>query len=82
MKSVDWADRAEEACALAAALPSPCNGVCQMEEPVPGQTKVCRGCWRTLAEIGAWANFSDDEKRRVWRQLPHRAQSALEEGGA
>lgn len=37
-------------------IPSPCINLCQM------QGDVCAGCFRTLDEIRAWGNASDDEK--------------------
>jgi hypothetical protein len=33
---------------------------------------LCRGCLRTLEEIGAWGALSDAERERVMRQLPER----------
>lgn len=35
-------------------------------------TGWCSGCWRTLAEIAAWATMADDDKRHVWSLLPSR----------
>jgi predicted Fe-S protein YdhL (DUF1289 family) len=32
----------------------------------------CRGCARTIDEIIAWAQMSDDDKRAVWALLPAR----------
>lgn len=73
MTTIDWQQRAHEACTLSANLPSPCNAVCTMSAPGAGPEILCRGCWRTLSEIGDWANMSDDEKRAVWQRLPGRA---------
>ncbi|MGB8181872.1 MAG: DUF1289 domain-containing protein [Stellaceae bacterium] len=28
-------------------------------------TSLCRGCWRTLAEIAAWPTLDDDGRRRI-----------------
>jgi predicted Fe-S protein YdhL (DUF1289 family) len=39
------------------------------------RTGWCRGCFRTLDEIAAWAQLDDDAKRAVWRQLAARAQA-------
>lgn len=52
-------------------VPSPCDSVCTMDE----RTGWCRGCFRTLDEIAAWAQLDDDAKRAVWRQLAARAQA-------
>ena len=40
---------------------SPCVSVCVMD-PASG---LCAGCYRTLAEIADWINFSGAEKRAV-----------------
>ena len=42
-------------------VPSPCTGVCRIDE----RSGLCAGCARTLAEIAAWSTLSDDHKRRV-----------------
>jgi len=42
--------------------------VCRIDE----RTSLCTGCWRTIAEIAAWGQMSDDEKRDVWRRLNER----------
>ena len=47
---------------------SPCIKLCVID---PG-TRLCAGCGRTLAEIGAWASYSDDERRRIMSALPER----------
>ncbi len=52
----------------AADVPSPCVSICQIEP----RTGWCRGCLRTLDEIGDWRDMSNDEKRHVWQQLPMR----------
>jgi predicted Fe-S protein YdhL (DUF1289 family) len=38
-------------------------------------TGYCEGCMRTIEEIVAWANASDDYKRAVWAQLRQREQT-------
>ena len=40
-------------------VPSPCINICKM---VP-ETGLCQGCMRTIDEIRAWRNASEDEKR-------------------
>jgi predicted Fe-S protein YdhL (DUF1289 family) len=50
------------------AVASPCVSVCVMD-PDSG---LCAGCYRTLAEIADWINFSSAEKRAVIAQLAMR----------
>ncbi|WP_307730775.1 DUF1289 domain-containing protein [Pseudoduganella chitinolytica] len=52
-------------------MPSPCVSLCKMNRA----TGYCEGCLRTIDEIVAWANASDDYKRAVWAQLPAREQT-------
>lgn len=52
-------------------LPSPCIGVCQIDEA----TKLCVGCARTEAEIAVWKDTADPERQRIWDALPGRRQS-------
>lgn len=48
---------------------SPCIGVCEVDT-----AGVCRGCERTLAEIGDWATMDDRERVRLMLHvLPVRA---------
>ena len=49
-------------------VPSPCMSVCQME----ASTGLCRGCLRTLDEIGQWGNADDTFKRVVWTRIEAR----------
>lgn len=53
-------------------IKSPCVSICVMD-PATGW---CEGCFRTLAEIGAWARFSDAERDAAMRLLPARRKSA------
>jgi len=32
---------------------------------VDPRTGLCRGCWRTLAEIAAWPTLDDNGRRRI-----------------
>lgn len=36
------------------------------------ESGLCRGCYRTLAEIARWAELSDAERARVMAALPSR----------
>jgi predicted Fe-S protein YdhL (DUF1289 family) len=50
---------------------SPCVDVCTLD---PARS-VCTGCLRTIDEIVAWAGYSDDERRRIMKDLPNRKKS-------
>lgn len=47
---------------------SPCRRVCVMD-PDSG---LCRGCWRSLAEIAAWSTLDDTQRRQVLVQVDRR----------
>jgi predicted Fe-S protein YdhL (DUF1289 family) len=49
-------------------LPSPCVSVCEMDY----DTGLCKGCFRTLAEIAGWCGFSDEERLDVIAKLRER----------
>ncbi|MFD2182237.1 DUF1289 domain-containing protein [Rhodoplanes azumiensis] len=49
-------------------IETPCNKVCTVDRA----TGLCLGCGRTLAEIAEWADFSDEERRRIMAALPER----------
>jgi uncharacterized protein len=42
-------------------IESPCIAVCIMHT----ETGLCKGCYRTMAEIEGWPTFTGDEKRKV-----------------
>ena len=42
--------------------------ICALDPP----TGLCSGCGRSLDEIGAWLNLSDEERRRIMSALPER----------
>ena len=44
---------------------SPCIGVCQLD----GRTQTCIGCGRTIAEIAAWADLDETERRAIIARL-------------
>jgi predicted Fe-S protein YdhL (DUF1289 family) len=35
-------------------------------------TTYCEGCWRTLNEIGGWAQSSVSDKLAVWQRIGER----------
>jgi hypothetical protein len=47
---------------------SPCIKVCIIDP----QSGLCRGCGRTLDEIGRWMSFTDTERNRIMTELPKR----------
>ncbi|HYD56725.1 MAG TPA: DUF1289 domain-containing protein [Burkholderiales bacterium] len=52
-------------------MKTPCIKVCVMDL----QTHRCRGCYRTLEEIGRWGALSDAERERIMAELPRRRES-------
>ncbi|CAP62805.1 conserved hypothetical protein; putative exported protein [Cupriavidus taiwanensis LMG 19424] len=58
-----------DAAQRASPVPSPCRNVCRMD-PATG---YCAGCLRTIEEIAGWSSAGDEDKRRIWAQLPQRA---------
>jgi hypothetical protein len=53
---------------MASSLPSPCIGVCVLDP----ETGFCRGCLRTVEEIGAWLGLDDDGREAVLRRVAER----------
>lgn len=49
-------------------VPSPCIGVCRMDE----RSGWCTGCLRTIDEIAAWSTMGPQDKRAVWALLESR----------
>ena len=47
---------------------TPCVKVCAVD----GQTGVCLGCRRTLAEIAGWSRLNDAERAAIMAALPQR----------
>ncbi|MGH8788261.1 MAG: DUF1289 domain-containing protein [Cupriavidus necator] len=58
-----------DAAQRASPVPTPCRNVCRMD-PATG---YCAGCLRTIEEIAGWSSAADEDKRRIWAQLPRRA---------
>lgn len=48
--------------------PSPCLGICLMDP----QTRMCRGCLRTIDEIRDWYSASAVDKRVILERLASR----------
>ena len=49
-------------------LPSPCIGICVMEEG----SGLCKGCQRTIDEIIDWGMAPEARKRQVWLAILER----------
>jgi uncharacterized protein len=47
---------------------SPCTAVCLLDS----DSGLCRGCFRSLAEIAAWSSLGDADKQRILGELPAR----------
>jgi predicted Fe-S protein YdhL (DUF1289 family) len=50
------------------AMESPCLKICTYDP----ESGLCRGCGRSLQEIGDWYCMSDAERRAVMEELPER----------
>lgn len=51
-----------------ASVQSPCVNICILDE----EHGLCRGCYRTLEEIGAWSLYSVQERERIMAALDAR----------
>ena len=49
-------------------MKTPCIKVCVMDL----DTQRCRGCYRTLEEIGGWGSMTDAEREAIMAELPER----------
>ncbi len=49
-------------------VPSPCLRICAVD----GRSGFCMGCNRTLKEITAWSEYTNDEKREVLAAIKRR----------
>jgi hypothetical protein len=49
-------------------IATPCIKVCVID----GESGLCLGCHRTLAEVAAWARLSDLERDRIMAELAGR----------
>jgi hypothetical protein len=47
---------------------SPCRKICRLDLEI----RLCRGCWRTPAEIANWRDLSNRAKRQILAALPAR----------
>ncbi|WP_300574609.1 DUF1289 domain-containing protein [Phenylobacterium sp.] len=51
-----------------APIKTPCIKVCVID----GQSSLCLGCFRTLAEVAGWARLSPEDREAVMAELPSR----------
>ncbi|MFI4947280.1 MAG: DUF1289 domain-containing protein [Alphaproteobacteria bacterium] len=51
---------------------SPCLGICLMDP----NTRMCRGCLRTIEEIALWYRATPAEQRRMLERLAARREDA------
>jgi predicted Fe-S protein YdhL (DUF1289 family) len=49
-------------------IKTPCIKVCVVD----GESGLCLGCHRTLAEVAGWARLDDAERDRIMAELPAR----------
>jgi predicted Fe-S protein YdhL (DUF1289 family) len=49
-------------------IATPCVQVCVVD----GESGLCLGCFRTLAEVAGWARLSDNERQMIIEALPDR----------
>ena len=54
-----------------AAIETPCEQICIVDTP----SGLCRGCGRSLDEIGRWMAYSDGERSRIMAELPQRLEA-------
>jgi predicted Fe-S protein YdhL (DUF1289 family) len=52
-------------------METPCEQICIVDQP----SGLCRGCGRSLAEIGHWTVYSDGERARIMVELPRRLEA-------
>jgi uncharacterized protein len=52
-------------------IETPCEQICIVDAP----SGLCRGCGRSLAEIGCWTAYSEGERSRIMDQLPRRLEA-------
>ena len=51
-----------------APIRTPCVQVCAID----GESGLCLGCYRTLAEIAGWTRLNDAEREALLSELPSR----------
>lgn len=51
-------------------IATPCVNICKIDST----ERLCTGCFRTLAEVGAWTSLSPAQREAVMAALPARRQ--------
>ena len=49
-------------------IATPCVQVCVVD----GESGLCLGCYRTLAEVAGWSRLSDTQRSAIMADLPSR----------
>jgi hypothetical protein len=49
-------------------IATPCVKICVVD----GESGLCLGCQRTLAEVASWARMTDEERAQIMAALPDR----------
>lgn len=52
-----------------AEIESPCIKICVIHP----ESRLCTGCLRSIDEIGAWSQLSNDARKAVMADLPNRS---------
>lgn len=53
---------------MSGSVPSPCIAVCVLDP----ESGFCKGCLRTVEEIGAWLDLDEEERRGVLARIADR----------
>ncbi len=53
-------------------IPSPCVKICVLDP----DTRMCRGCFRTIDEVAEWVEYSPEEKLAVLERVAQRKKEA------
>lgn len=56
-------------------IESPCIGTCTL-----GPDGLCIGCFRSAEEIGAWLQYSSQQRRAIMQVLAERGQRLFDDG--
>lgn len=56
-------------------VPSPCVKICVLDP----DTRMCRGCYRTVDEVAQWVEYTAEEKLAVLERVAQRKKEAGEE---
>jgi len=61
-------DAVQPAPPVAPPIATPCIKLCIVD----GESGLCMGCFRSLAEVGRWGRMSDDERAEIMGGLADR----------